>query len=118
MATIADYFSQAQLSVAAYAPNLQRGAFGSQTSEYVAALVDGGMSQKQAEVFADTYRVIDQYADPQSGFSATIFDKSGVKYFAIRGSETGVFSGAQDWLTNVLDATRKRGQVLKYQFSV
>ena len=103
MATIANYFEQAQLSLAAYALGLQRGAFGSQTSEYVAALVDAGMSQKQAEVFADTYAVVDQFTDSLTGFSGTVFSKNGVNYFAIRGTEGFSFSGAIDWLANIAD---------------
>ena len=59
MENIANYFEQAQLSMAAYALDLQRGAFGSQNSEYVASLKAAGMSQEQAEVFADTYSVVD-----------------------------------------------------------
>ncbi len=101
MATIANYFDQAQLSLAAYAPNLQRGAFGSQNLGYVTALTTAGMSQTQAETFADTYAVVDQYTDPLTGFSATVFaDQAGNKYFAIRGTEGISFAGIQDWLTN------------------
>ena len=48
MDTISDYFEQAQLSMAAYAPGLQSGAFGSQNSDYVTALKLAGMSPKQA----------------------------------------------------------------------
>ncbi len=102
MTTITDYFAQAQLSMAAYA-SLQSGMFGKDYPGYVAALVDKGMSQKQAELFATTYAVIDQYTDPATGLSATLFSKAGVNYFAIRGTEAGVFSGALDWLTNVAD---------------
>jgi len=105
MATIASYFEQAQLSLASYALNLQRGAFGSQNLGYVAALVDAGMSQIQAENFANAYSVVGQYTDSLSGFSGTAFADSAVnKYFAIRGTQ-GLFSwdGWIDWLTNVAD---------------
>ncbi|MBI4207825.1 MAG: hypothetical protein HY527_22630 [Betaproteobacteria bacterium] len=102
MATISDFFAQTQLSMAAYAEGLQ---FGMSNADYRAALVSKGMSAKQAEVFADTYAVVDQYTDPITGFSATVFDKAGVKYFAIRGTEGFTFAGAQDWLTNVLDVS-------------
>lgn len=71
MDTISDYFEQAQLSMAAYAPGLQSGAFGSQNSDYVTALKLAGMSPKQAEEFASTYAVIDQYTDP-TGFSDVV----------------------------------------------
>jgi hypothetical protein len=82
MATIANYFEQAQLSLAAYALNLQRGMFGRTDPAYINALTAStvGMSIQQAQVFADTYTVIDQFTDPLSGFSATVFDKAGVKY--------------------------------------
>ena len=90
MATITDYFAQAQLSMAAYAVGLQPGMFGAANYPvYVAALVDAGMSQKQAEVFADTYSVVDQYNDPSTGLSATVFQKGGQYYLALRGT-TGI----------------------------
>lgn len=108
MATITDYFVQAQLSMAAYAPGLQRGAFGSQNTDYVAALKFAGMSQKQAEEFANKYTVVHQSPenDP-SGFSATIFtDPSGRYYFAIRGSNGDPLNPDfwKDWFsTNIGD---------------
>jgi len=106
MAAIANYFEQAQLSLTSYALNLQRGMFGAEDfPEYVAAVVDAGMSVKQGEVFANTYAVVDQFSDPVTGFSATVFDKGGVKYFAIRGTEGFTFAAAADWLTNVLDVS-------------
>jgi hypothetical protein len=87
MATISSYFEQAQLFLAAYALNLQQGMSGSsQTLAYLDALTFAGMSKKQAEVFANSYAVVNQFTD-SSGFSATVFDKGGVKYFAIRGTE-------------------------------
>ncbi len=61
------------------------------------------MSDAQAKVFADTYTVIDQYTDPLTGFSGTVFSKNGVNYFALRGTEGISFSGAIDWLANVAD---------------
>lgn len=62
MATITQYFEQAQLSLAAYALNLTPGMFGGTdpNSPYIKALTDGGMSQTQAETFASTYTVVDQ----------------------------------------------------------
>ncbi len=107
MATITNYFEQAQLSMAAYAVGLLPGMFGgSEDSPYQIALTNAGMSKAQAAEFAKTYTVIDQFTDPFTGFSATVFaDSSGNNYFAIRGTETGVFSGAIDWLTNVADVS-------------
>lgn len=66
MATIAELSEQAQLSVAAYALNLQAGMSGKNDSAYISALTDStvGMSVKQAEIFADTYSVVDQHTDP------------------------------------------------------
>jgi len=102
MATIRNEFEQSQLSTAAYALDLKRGAFGSQNSEYVTSLKVAGMSQKQAELFADRYSVVDQYSDVITGFSGTVFDKNGDKYIAIRGTQNlFTFSGKVDWLTNV-----------------
>ena len=63
MSTIADYFEQAQLSMAAYVRELQDGAIGSQNGGYVDALVNAGMSKTKSEKFAETYEVIDQYTD-------------------------------------------------------
>jgi len=76
---------------------------GAEGSPYQVALIGAGMSAVQAKAFANTYTVIDQFTDPSSGLSATVFDKGGVKYFAIRGTETSFFAGAQDWLTNVAE---------------
>lgn len=89
MASINDYFAQAQLSMAAYALNLQPGMSDSYLGNaYRSALVDKGMSVAQATEFAKTYSVV--YQSPEndpSGFSATIFsDQSGRYYFAVRGS--------------------------------
>lgn len=82
MSTIANYFLQAQLSLAAYAIDLQRRMFRAvDFPAYVTALVNAGMFQKQAEVFADTYAVIDQFADPLTGFSATVFAKGTEVFF-------------------------------------
>jgi hypothetical protein len=52
MTTITDYFEQAQLSMAAYALDLQRGMSDSfRAQEYIAALVNKGMSDIQATEF-------------------------------------------------------------------
>ncbi len=104
MATITDYFVQAQLSMAAYAVGLQPGMFGATDyPTYVTALKVAGMSQAQAEEFANTYRVLAQSPENSpSGFSATLFaDKDGGLHVAIRGTE-GLFALA-DWATNLGD---------------
>ncbi|MGB3211769.1 MAG: calcium-binding protein [Desulforhopalus sp.] len=53
--------------------------------------------------FANKYAVVDQYTDPASGFSGTVFrDVSDNKiYMAIRGTEPTAFS--TDWPTNIAD---------------
>lgn len=98
MTAITNYFEQAQLSLAAYALDLQQGMFGSENADYVAALRDGGMSQSQAEEFANTYTVIAQSPETGflgNGFSATVFQnvESGELTVAIRGSEKDL----NDW---------------------
>jgi RTX calcium-binding nonapeptide repeat (4 copies) len=94
MATITDYFTQAQLSLAAYALNLQPGMSNiNQGDTYRALLVEAGMSATQATEFAKKYSVIAQSPenDP-SGFSGTLFaDTTGKVYVALRGTE-GLFS--------------------------
>ena len=98
MTTITDSFEQAQLSMAAYALDLQSGMSGSFLPDaYRGKLIESGMTVEQARIFANTYTVIDQYNDP-NGFSGTVFSKDGVIYFAIRGSET-LFTppGNVDW---------------------
>ena len=89
MATISDYFEQAQLSQAAYASGLTPRITG---IAYTDALQGGGMSAEQAKAFANQYNtVIDQYTEPVSGFSGTVFqDVSGSQYLAIRGTQTNL----------------------------
>src|SRR3989344_8035387 len=104
MATITDYFQQAQLSLAAYALGLQREMLGQGYPGYVPALIDAGMSDAQAKNFADTYAVVDQYNDSSTGFSATVFQNvhTGEYSLAIRGTE-GLFD--RDFLEDILLAT-------------
>lgn len=105
MAIITNYFEQAQLSLAAYA-SLEPGVANTaqKISAYIAALKKAGMPDAQATEFAKAYTVVDQFTDPFTGFSATVFAEDGINYFAVRGTE-GLFSfsGAVDWLTNVAD---------------
>lgn len=93
MATIKDYFKQAQLSQAAYAQNLLPNMAGGNDTNYVTALEQGGMSSVQAIAFAKTYTVIDQYTDPDSGFSGTLFRNTvtGEYTFALRGTQPSEF---------------------------
>ncbi|MEW6292453.1 MAG: calcium-binding protein [Pseudomonadota bacterium] len=89
MSVITDYSKQSELALAAYA-GLSSGISG---AFYRKALEDAGMSQFQAERFAERWRVIDQSPASASGFSATVFAEisSGKRYLAIRGTE-GFFS--------------------------
>jgi hypothetical protein len=106
MATINDYFEQAQFSQAAYASGLIKNMFGGgepgKPSNYAKLLINGGMSETQAIAFANKYTVVDQYEDPASGFSGTVFrDESGKVFMAMRGTEPTAFS--TDWPTNIAD---------------
>ena len=57
----------------------------------------------QAIDFANKYKVIDQYTDPESGFSGTVFeDESGKLFMAMRGTEPFAFPPT-DWSTNIAD---------------
>lgn len=62
MATITEYFEQAQLSEAAYSEGLKSGWVGGGTeqkpSQYALQLIDGGMSKTQAIDFANKYKGI------------------------------------------------------------
>lgn len=98
MSAIQDYFSQAQLALAAYA-NLQGG------NPNTVALQDGGMSLLQANRFASEWTVVTQFKHSEThtyvdetgstivttssnGLSATVFqDKSGKRYLAVRGTD-------------------------------
>jgi len=106
MATINDYFEQSQLSLAAYALDLTGGMSGSSpdSATYIAALKVAGLTQTQAESFANQYKVIDQSTDPVSGFSGTVFkDASGKIFMAMRGTENPFTSvaGIVDWSANI-----------------
>jgi len=85
--TINTNFEQAQLSLAAYALDLRRGMPGAADTDYTNALRFAGMSQTQAAQFANTYTVVDQYTDPTTGLSATVFQKGTQYVLALRGTE-------------------------------
>jgi len=84
MASIIDYFNQAELSFAAYA-DLERGTPDTQALQGESV----GMSAIQAAQFASEWIVVDQYPDA-SGASATVFQEvaTGNRYLAIRGTES------------------------------
>ena len=100
MSTIFDYFTQAELSLAAYA-NLSAGV-PSQDE-----LKKAGLSDTQAVEFAKHYNVVDQWNNPSIGLSATVFElldangnPTGQKTLAIRGTEP---STPTDLLTGLID---------------
>jgi hypothetical protein len=83
---IQNYFTQAELALAAYA-NLTT------TRPDEAALIDAGMTSIQASAFAAKWNVVDhQYNDPITGLSATVFQavSGGPKYLAVRGTDFGL----------------------------
>jgi hypothetical protein len=91
VASISTFSQQAQLSLAAYAtlsPALD-------TTVLIERLRTAGMSSAQAAQFAATYVVVDQFTDPSSGFSATVFRKGTEYFFAVRGTES-IFSDPAD----------------------
>ena len=64
-----EYFKQAELALAAYAIDLNPG-----SEPDLTKLQNAGFSTAQArDSFIPTYRVVDQYNDPDTGLSATIF---------------------------------------------
>ena len=117
MATISEYFDQAQLSEAAYSEGLQSGWFGGGTeqfpSPYALRLMNEGkgMSKTQAIDFANKYKVIEQYTDPESGFSGMVFEKmdeegnpTGQFCMAIRGTERSSLGNFwDDLMTDIAD---------------
>lgn len=94
MTTTADYFNQSSLAFAAYA-DLSRAA-----SPYSLALQAADMSETQADHFLHDWRVVDQYTDPSSGVSATIFPETagGPKYLSIRRTEPNALDLTTDGL--------------------
>lgn len=95
MSAVSEYYLQAELSLAAYS-NLFNGITGQQ---YENALKDAGkgMSAAQATDFATKYTVVQQFTDPITGVSATVFQEisTGNRYVAIRGTE-----GLTDYLAD------------------
>lgn len=91
MNTITEYFKQSELALASYA-NLAIGVPGK------VELIDKGMSDAQATLFAATYSVAAQYIDA-TGLSATVFaDAAGNRYLAIRGTDD-----VKDLATDIVD---------------
>ena len=93
MSQISEYFRQAELSLAAYA-SLTAGVPNEDNLKK-----DAGMSPAQATAFAAKWNVVDQYTDPLTGVSATVFQAvaGGPKHLAIRGTQ-----GPTDFLSNGL----------------
>lgn len=85
MSQISNYFIHSELALAAYA-NLAPG------EDPVPALTDNavGMSLAQAQQFAESLIVVDQYTDSASGLSVTVFaptNDPNARFLAIRGTE-------------------------------
>lgn len=117
MASLIEYFEQAQLSMAAYALDLKPGMSNtSQKNDYVAALKDKAeMSDAQAKSFVENYSVVSQYTDIASGFSGTVFkDAQGELYFAIRGTEKSWI----DWVNTNFGDVGTEGIAIKQAISM
>ncbi len=84
MSNLTEYFKNSELALAAYA-DLSQG-----TPDIDELYDDGkGMSPTQAARFASRWRVVDQYTDPRTGLSATVFEEvgTGERGLAIRGTQ-------------------------------
>ena len=101
MSTITESFKQAELALAAYS-NVTPGISG---TPYTKALeADGaGMSPAQAEHFSEQWLVVEQYADPLSGLSATVFEEVATRqrYLAIRGTERSLPGAVMDVVADI-----------------
>lgn len=69
MSIVTEFFKQGELALAAYS----RLATGISGKPYTDALEDVGMTPTQAASFASKWIVVDQYTDPVTGVSATVF---------------------------------------------
>lgn len=85
MSTVKTYAIQAELSQAAYGTFLGKEIAATELTNSDTA----DMSFSQATQFVETWQVADQYTDPVTGVSATVFEvkNGGAKYLAIRGTE-------------------------------
>jgi hypothetical protein len=78
------------------------------------ALTDAGFSSIQAEVFADTYRVVDIHTEP-NGLSATVFERidgTGERCLAIGGTDD-----LDDLLTDLVDIALLGTTALQSQYA-
>ena len=101
---ISSYFENAQLSFASYAV-LQNTM---SQEQYINSLINSaGMATQQAIDFSNTYKIIDQFTDTLSGFSATVFqNRETQEYtFAIRGTEDIIDIWYADILGIALDGS-------------
>ncbi|MGX8882107.1 hypothetical protein ACWWD9_02715 [Methylovorus sp. SPW-M1] len=95
MSNINDLYKQSMLAFASYAelapgvPSLD-------------SLKDARMVESQATIFLNSFNVVEQYSDDATGASATVFEEigTGVKYLAIRGTES-----LGDYISDLLLAT-------------
>jgi Ca2+-binding RTX toxin-like protein len=114
MSTIAESYKQAELALAAYSnlvPGMTKDA-------YITALKDGGkgMSDVQARHFVDTWALVDQYTDPVTGLSATVFQEvaTGKRYLAIRGTDA---DDVNDLITDVVDIALLGTEAIQTQYA-
>lgn len=68
---------------------LAMAAYADATMPFADAVKAIGMTNTQANAFVASWSVVDQYTDPATGLSATVFEEiaTGKKYIAIRGTE-------------------------------
>lgn len=103
MSKINDYSMQAELAQAAYGTFSNGVILNTDLTN-----ISVGMSPTQATFFASKWQVADQYNDPVTGLSATVFEAigGGTKHLAIRGTEiTGKDLLADGLLTTSLPPT-------------
>ncbi|ODU05319.1 MAG: hypothetical protein ABS89_02025 [Thiobacillus sp. SCN 63-1177] len=72
------------------------------------------MSTSQATAFVTKWSVVDQYTDPLTGLSATVFQEisTGKRYLAIRGTEDG-----NDLITDVVDIALLGTSAIQTQYA-
>ncbi len=82
MTSISKYFDQAELALAAYA-DLES------NIDPLSELKRKGFADLQARSFLEQWRVVEQYSDPLTGLSATVFEEvsTGERSLAVRGTQ-------------------------------
>jgi hypothetical protein len=112
MNSIIEYFEQSELALAAYATLIPG-------VDPIPTLTDDsvGMSATQALRFASEWTVVDQYTDTSTGFSATVFERGGQRYLAIRGTQpTDVFDLIADSDLVAVNGVAARQTIALYNY--